>query len=668
MNQYQYSPLRSRRGEFRLLSLLPGPISAEIGIEIFHVKRSSKPEYEALSYVWGPSERTDTALVCGPAKPRSQFLGYLGLQQRHEDPDTFRIGITGSLAVALRNLRHPTKPKILWIDALCINQDDLAERSAEVLGMDLIYSNAVEVIVWLGPKSENSGLAIETLSRIGKDVHYSAKRRKFRYRTERSWAERLVDDAEALKSNAPSWIAIRDLLRRDWFTRLWVFQEIGLATNATIFIGEDHIDWQRFTAALYWIWPILGHLNQIIYDLAFEDFASSSISGFLDITERGDPQDPAVGWLLDKTMKLSCFDPRDRLFAIRGLAPIKMRDFIVPDYTKSVEEVYKDFTIRRTQATGDGNIFCRCLLQVPPSKLVMPSWVPDLSIKNLPRQVAEFHACGRSRLVAANDHEKLKVQARKMATISSLTSFVKPDDSDAEIVESCRSWKQLCSSDAYVGGGSTFDAFLETVLCGEILELMPPDFGDCMSLKECKMVLQDLGGTEGVRRDGNFLLSLASKFVRNVRTCLAGRSFFQTREGFIGICPESANEGDQVIIMLGCSTPLIIRPVTLPGKLCYRLVGECYVSGLMHGEGLLGPLPFSWSVKYYYISGQLSPTFMHRGAMTQKDPRVPLPSPWRHGYGPGNVFRMWKRMILNICAASGLIIRRLDKGLGPTRG
>ncbi|PMD29609.1 hypothetical protein L207DRAFT_520892 [Hyaloscypha variabilis F] len=204
MNQYQYNPLRSRGGEFRLLSLLPGPTSAEIEIEIFHVKRSSKPEYEALSYVWGPSERTDTALVCGLAKSRSQFLGYLELQQRHEDPKTFRIGITRSLAVALRNLRHPTKPKILWIDALCINQDDLAERSAEVLGMDLIYSNAVEVIVWLGPKSENSGLAIETLSRIGKDVHYSAKRREFRYRTERSWAERLVDDAEALKSHAPS--------------------------------------------------------------------------------------------------------------------------------------------------------------------------------------------------------------------------------------------------------------------------------------------------------------------------------------------------------------------------------------------------------------------------------------------------------------------------------
>ncbi len=179
----------------------------------------------------------------------------------------------------------------MWIDALCINQDDLAERSAEVLGMDLIYSNAVEVFVWLGPKSENSGLSIETLNRIGKDVHYSAKRRDFRYRTERSWAERLVDDTDALKSNSPGWIAIRDLLHRDWFIRLWVFQETGLATNATIFVGEDHIDWQRFSTALYWIWPILGHLNQIIRDLALGDFASSSVSGFLDITERGDPQD-----------------------------------------------------------------------------------------------------------------------------------------------------------------------------------------------------------------------------------------------------------------------------------------------------------------------------------------------------------------------------------------
>ncbi|KAE9364774.1 hypothetical protein N431DRAFT_431568 [Stipitochalara longipes BDJ] len=144
-----------------------------------------------------------------------------------------------------------------------------------------------------------------------------------------------------------------------------------------------------------------------------------------------------------------------------------------------------------------------------------------------------------------------------MATISPLASFVKPDNSDSEIVEFCRSWKQLCQSDAYIGGGSTLDACLETVLGGEISELMPLDFGDCMSLKECKMVLEGPGSIQGELGGDNTLGSLARKFARNVRKCFGGRSFFKTRERFIGVCPESANDGDQVIVMLGCSTPLI---------------------------------------------------------------------------------------------------------------
>lgn len=648
MNQYRYSPLQKDRSVFRLLSLLPGPTSADIEMEIFHVKRSSKPKYEALSYVWGPPERTDVALVREPVKPQSQVMEYLGLQKRKEDSEsTAAIGLTRNLAVALRHLRHPGKPKVLWIDALCINQDDLPERGAEVLEMGSIFSNAKQVIVWLGSSSGDSQLAINSLGRLGEGIVYSAQQHHVSYKTD-CWAESLVDNAIALKSNAPSWIAIRDLLSREWFTRLWVFQEIGLAKSATVFVGKDRLDWELFEAALYWIWTILPHLNQLIRDLAIEDFASSSISGFLNITAKGDYKVRSIFGLLEMTMKLSCFDPRDRLFAIRGLLLAEDRDLIIPDYSKSVEDTFTDFNLRYLQETGDGNILKRCLLQMGSSNLQMPSWVSDLNLTNLPTQINRFYTSGHSKLTATNDGESLGVQAVKIATITSLTSFTTPSNTDPEVIELCRSWKKkMCVPGVYIGGGSAFNAFVETILCGRIRGLLPSQYGDLTSLEENRKILDGLEVGQREDKDENeYELDFEkSKFAKNVRTSLRGRSFFKTREGFFGVCPESVIDGDQVFVILGCSSPIVLRPVAIQGKTCHRIVGESYVPGIMHAEALLGQQPLGWSMSYKSIERRVWPVFEHENTITQEDPRAPLPAPWRYWYEPQKTFPKMKRKI-----------------------
>ncbi|KAF2432949.1 hypothetical protein EJ08DRAFT_552229, partial [Tothia fuscella] len=87
----------------------------------------TNPIYEALSYVWGDPKRTLPVLLNG---------------------HTFEV--TTSLESALRRLRHPTSTRTIWVDALCINQKNDAERTEQVKLMRYIYSQTQEVLIWLG--------------------------------------------------------------------------------------------------------------------------------------------------------------------------------------------------------------------------------------------------------------------------------------------------------------------------------------------------------------------------------------------------------------------------------------------------------------------------------------------------------------------------------------
>ena len=174
MRKYKYTPLQPDRGEIRLLRLLPGDTSPNIGIEIFHARPDSNPEYEALSYVWGCPERINIISVHERVLDKPDHRpSSVKVKGPDKGENLATLAVTKNLIVALRHLRDPREPRILWIDAICINQEDLSERSVEVRNMGTIYSRARQVIVWLGAKSENSTLAIETLEIIGKGVEYS---------------------------------------------------------------------------------------------------------------------------------------------------------------------------------------------------------------------------------------------------------------------------------------------------------------------------------------------------------------------------------------------------------------------------------------------------------------------------------------------------------------
>ncbi|PMD53980.1 HET-domain-containing protein [Hyaloscypha bicolor E] len=118
-----YSPL-TRDDEIRLLGLQPGKKTQRIIISLKHVILDASVRYEALSYEWKSEEGSET-VQCG----------------------SFSIAATKNLIRALKALRHPDKPRWLWVDALCINQEDIDEKSKQIPMMRDIYSGATIVLV-----------------------------------------------------------------------------------------------------------------------------------------------------------------------------------------------------------------------------------------------------------------------------------------------------------------------------------------------------------------------------------------------------------------------------------------------------------------------------------------------------------------------------------------
>ncbi|KAL8684228.1 MAG: hypothetical protein Q9224_006507, partial [Gallowayella concinna] len=168
MAPYEYTPLKEEAKEIRLLTLLPDVFDAPIHISIKTVVLSDEevPEIEALSYAWGDaSDRLDIFVKVKPSKR--------AILRRIRNP--MRAGlttlfVTRNLVEALKHLRLEDRPRVFWIDAICVNQQDLEERSSQVLRMPDIYSSAKGVIAWLGRESDHSSLAMKYLQKLGSRI------------------------------------------------------------------------------------------------------------------------------------------------------------------------------------------------------------------------------------------------------------------------------------------------------------------------------------------------------------------------------------------------------------------------------------------------------------------------------------------------------------------
>src|ERR1700722_707916 len=218
MTKYVYSSLDPATDIIRLLQIEKGYRSDLIICRLFdsYPDQDRGPVYKALSYTWG-----------GPGPMLSI------------DIDGYQFEVTENLYSALKEIRRPNLDVTLWIDAICINQENDEEKGHQVNQMGNIYKGAEEVLIWLGPSDETIVALMESITWVNdraigakttgsKEDWTSLCRRLMK---ERFWSPTL--DAHSSQSQA-----LQQILRRPWFKRVWILQEVANAKSAKILCGS----------------------------------------------------------------------------------------------------------------------------------------------------------------------------------------------------------------------------------------------------------------------------------------------------------------------------------------------------------------------------------------------------------------------------------------------
>ena len=595
--QYHYSPIVKEASEIRLMTLLPSTFGSKICLTIKSAVLSEilVPEYEALSYAWGSAKRSANVYVVEAGGERA-------------------LAVTRNLAEALQYLRYEDRPRVLWIDAVCVDQNNIPERGHQVVRMAEIYPQASRVVVWLGPERDDSALAFQVLNALGStvEVNWAAMQVKplsgDRYDV---WLKKPLPFVEDRKTSA----SIKRLLNRSYFKRLWIWQEIRLArTGAQMMCGGKEMSWDTFRNAMMCIQckattlpPKLNDGTQQVLDFSIYARSQSRLET-----------------LIYKTRYAECTDERDKIYAILNLAQGSVT--LEPDYSRPTEEVFKSVVLGLATTLKDLTVLTHCEKRVNQAARVA-SWVPDWTTPSEGTMISNQVACLGTQAQARCDDENMLVISGCLVDTLDVVEQIPPTTTFPTRIPQLgitirKFMRGQTKDDPYVAGGFMIDALCRTLCCNTFAAgFMPPvpDFPDLQESKEYVRNLMDPQTSVQLHR-----------YFEGVNTMTLGRVFFRTRNGYIGLAPSSIKSGDQACVVLGCRSPLILRPTN---DQSYMVIGECYIDGFMDGEALLGALPSNWQYvrRYFPDLGQNYDVLMETttGDIQAEDPRLgPLPGGW----------------------------------------
>ncbi len=603
-----YRPLEANREEIRLLKLLPLDTSKltdeTLKCELIYRFLDEPGEYECLSYAWGKPEFTEEIQVDG--------------NQLH---------ITKNLDIALRHLRLKNEPRILWVDALCINQVDIGERNHQVTLMKRIYQCCRRDIAWLGPTESDENKREEMVQQAFDMMQKMGSKKAEDLFSEINSYDPDYPDGKKVKLMKWNQKMALDLAFRSsaLWKRVWVVQELACSGEVTLVYGRHTLDWK--------------HLSDFLGDRPYADafhapfghgddgpVLTSILGTALSIEhQRGIMRDIEKGYessLLDVLARFKyalATDPRDRIYGLLGL--VTEKHGIRVDYMRSREQVYTEVGQWFIDSRGDLDIICQNPWQTDNPK-ERPSWVPDFDNENylgnlqqlsglLFAQRSIFAAgrpgcetpavledgiflrakgCVLGRLGSGLRIEGIAEEGRFRQRYGWVSRFLAPREwmlahFETSLLED--------TTTLYLGKETRLRAFWRTLVMDcKAYPIQRLDEGEIEADEQRWRQMLQLEDPQEKDRldDGVFELSRGIVSFDMWSRSYASWSFATTDNGYFVMVRNGAREGDIVAVLDGGKVPVLLREADTGQhqgrEKSYTVVNPVYVHGFMDGEAV----------------------------------------------------------------------------------
>ncbi|KAH8706087.1 heterokaryon incompatibility protein-domain-containing protein, partial [Phaeosphaeriaceae sp. PMI808] len=548
---YQYMPLKDM--EFRLVRILPERMW-KLKCEIVHQSLNETPDYIAISYAWGDSVDTKPLVLEGVTIP-----------------------VAASLYDALKAVRQKKEEALVWVDALCIDQQNKEERATQVRLMGHIYSRATFVAIWLGPEADDSALAVQLLQQVANNT--------------------VTPQSLRLIKNYKDSAALFALFKRDYWKRLWVVQEVLLAQKKLVYCGYSVFPWAVYRQA-----------SDVFWDRESDPHIRQGPSSFPDRSALVQLGDESLLEVMRVCRKKLSENPRDKVFGILGLLPeATQREFPV-DYDQSVKTVYIDVCDYLISTTDSLDVIREAIhFPVHVNSTGLPSWCPDWShipeVSGLSRTLNFAASKGKDGFTRAkyrfdDERRKLQISALKLDAVRATGVAVGTFCASQDYLTAFLQWRAVFLHELNIQDGNEshpmHKAFCRTLCLGQIPEQQKEPqlwqdlcyhiFSSLIREKMSRLPIdEDL--SHYAKATGLIEPDARRKFLQDhFGNRMMGRGLCITEQGLIGMGTGFMTTGDLVVVPFGCSTPILLRPDGRKDE--YRYVGDVYIDGYMHGEAV----------------------------------------------------------------------------------
>jgi hypothetical protein len=568
----------------RLIELLPGSATDPVVTRMSIHELEFSQDYEAISYVWGDASKRKL-IKCNGAT----------------------LSITASLEATFRRLRYRDRSRIVWADAMCINQGNIRERSHHVAFMDKIYRRSQRTLVHMGKDVDGGAGNVADLV----DEHVE---RMSRYKS--------VDEMPMLAFDDPifeddRWRFLAGFMRNVWFRRLWVLQETGVSAESRVYYGRIDFSYRDMMQLCRWIMnraPKLQTMAGIYLVTIHQDWEDWGPNWAAQTTENYTLLD-----LLSHAKGQGCKDPHDHVYALLGHPLAQLEDgsgpIIKPDYTKPVGELYQELTVWMLKKLGLG-VLSAIEHDDREVKSTVPSWVVQWNANDLVSNSMGYYskfyyrASGPELPVTPPQIQNDLFRVKSIVVDTVLMTYPFPFsekewettktilgiDSPTTIRDVLSSiWADIHHEETpshYLPDNRVraFSLSLCTGLANYIraeddVEQHDADFSAFWKLHQ--QAVANTTAPPIVEQPPKFLTKGDSDaFCWNMSLGCTGRSFFITEKGYYGLGPWITKPGDECVILSGARVPFVVY--SDDGKSTHKILGEAYIHGLMHGEYLKG--------------------------------------------------------------------------------